>query len=254
MKTNWEIFFDHHSSKYMKESFTKDTIREVDFLVEELQLPEGSSIIDIGCGTGRHSIELAKRGFKVTGIDVSKGMLKEAEKTAKKENVNMRFIKADAVNFKINERFDAAVCLCEGAFALLGLDEDPREHDFEILKNINLLLKSNAKFILTTLNGLKMIRDYNQDDVRKGVFDPLTITETHPMKYETRMGTEKVIVKEKGYTGLELKYLLESSGFKVENIWGGTAGNWGRRTIQLNEIEIMAVCYKVDEVLLEKGV
>jgi len=248
MKKDWEVFFDHHSPKYMDEVFTKDTINEVNFLVEELQLPADSSIIDIGCGTGRHSIELAKRGFKITGIDISKGMLKEAEKTALKEKVNVRFIKADAVKFRSDEKFDAAVCLCEGAFALLGLDEDPQEHDFKILKNINSLLKSNAKFILTTLNGLKMIRDYKQDDVKKGVFDPLSITETHPMEYETGIGTEKVIVKEKGYTAPELKYLLESSGFKVENIWGGTAGNWGRRAIQLDEIEIMVVNRKVKEI------
>ena len=138
MKKNWEIFFDHHSSKYMDEVFTKNTITEVDFLVEEFQLPAGSLIIDVGCGTGRHSIELAKRGFNVTGIDISEGMLKEAEKTAQKENVKVKFIKADAVKFRTDEKFNAAVCLCEGAFALLGLDEDPREHDLKILKTINI--------------------------------------------------------------------------------------------------------------------
>lgn len=248
MKKNWEIFFDHHATKYMDEIFTKDTINEVKFLLDILQLKKGSSIIDVGCGTGRHSTELAIHGFKVTGIDISEGMLEEAEKTARNGNVNVRFIKADVVKFKTDEKFDAAVCLCEGAYALLGLDEDPREHDMKILKNINSMLKTNAKFILTTLNGLKMIRDYSQDDVENGVFDPLTLTETHPMEYETEAGKEKVIVKEKGYTAPELKSLLESSGFEVENIWGGTAGNWGRRTIQLDEIEIMAVCYKVNEV------
>jgi len=248
MKKNWEIFFDHYSSKYMKESFTRDTVREVDFLVEEIQLPAGSSIIDIGCGTGRHSIELAKRGLKVTGIDISEGMLKEAEKTSRDANVKVRFIKADAVKFRTDEKFDAAVCLCEGAFALLGIDENPEEHDLKILRNIHSCLKPGAKFILTTLNGLKMIRKYNEDDVKNGVFDPFSITETHPMEYESGMGTEKVIVIEKGYTGLELKYLLKLSGFKVENIWGGTAGNWGRRSIQLDEFEIMAVCSKVNEI------
>jgi cyclopropane fatty-acyl-phospholipid synthase-like methyltransferase len=248
MKKEWEIFFDHHSLKYMDEVFTKNTIKEVDFLVEELQLPVGSSIIDIGCGTGRHSIELAKRGFNVTGIDISVGMLKEAEKTAHKEKVNVKYIKADAVEFSVDEMFDAAVCLCEGAFALLGLDEEPFDHDLKILENINASLKQNSKFILTTLNGLKMIRDYNQDDVMKEKFDPLKIIEIHSMEYETEKGIEKVTIKEKGYTGLELKYLLESAGFEVENIWGGTAGNWGKRKIQLDEIEIMAECRKVSDV------
>ena len=248
MKKNWEIFFDHHSSKYMDEVFTKNTIKEIDFLVEEFLLPTGSSIIDVGCGTGRHSIELAKRGFNVTGIDISEGMLSEAVKTAKAENVEVNFIKADATGFKTDDKYDAAVCLCEGAFALIGVDEDPFEHDSKILKNINAILKDGAKFIITTLNALRMIREYSQDDVKKGIFDPYTLTETHPMEYKTDLGNEKVIVKEKGYTALELKYLLESSGFFVENIWGGTAGNWGKRIIQLDEIEIMAVCRKVDEV------
>ncbi|MFC2093740.1 class I SAM-dependent methyltransferase [Bacteroidota bacterium] len=248
MKKDWEIFFDHHSSKYMDEVFTKNTIKEVDFLVEEFLLPAGSSIIDIGCGTGRHSIELAKRGFKVTGIDISEGMLNESEKTANAENVKVNFIKADATSFKTEDKFDAAVCLCEGAFALIGINEDPYEHDSNILKNVNASLKQGTKFIITTLNTLRMIREYSQNDVKKGTFDPYTITETHPMEYKTDLGNEKVIVKEKGYTGLELKYLLESSGFAVENIWGGTAGNWGRRTIQLDEIEIMAVCSKADDI------
>ena len=248
MKNNWEIFFDHHSSKYMDEVFTKNTIKEVDFLVAEFQLPVGSSIIDIGCGTGRHSIELAKRGFNVTGIDISKGMLIEAEKTANAENVEANFIKADATNFKIKDKYDAAVCLCEGAFALIEVDEDPFEHDSKILKNVNASLKHDAKFLITTLNALRMIREYNQDEVKKGIFDPYTLTETHSMEYMTDLGNDKVIVKEKGYTGLELKYLLESSGFAVENIWGGTAGSWNKEQIQLDEIEIMAVCRKLDDI------
>ena len=248
MKKNWEIFFDHHSPKYMDEVFTKNTIKEVAFLLEEFQLPAGSSIIDIGCGTGRHSIELAKRGFNVTGIDISEGMLSEAVKTAKAENVKVNFIKADATSFKAEDKYDAAVCLCEGAFALIGIDEDPFEHDSRILKNVNASLKQGAKFSITTLNALRMIREYSQDDVKKGTFDTYTLTETHPMEYKTDLGNEKVIVKEKGYTGLELKYLLESSGFAVEHIWGGTAGNWGKRKIQLDEIEIMVVCCKVDDV------
>lgn len=73
MSTNndWVTFFDAHSSIYDENIFTKNTLYEVDFLLEELQLSPGARILDIGCGTGRHSIELAKRGYRMTGLDRS---------------------------------------------------------------------------------------------------------------------------------------------------------------------------------------
>ena len=95
----------------MENSFTKNTVAEVDFLLEELNLPSGSSILDIGCGTGRHSVELARRGYQVTGVDISFRMLAEAEKAAKEVGVEVEFIHADATRFSSEKLFDAAICL-----------------------------------------------------------------------------------------------------------------------------------------------
>ena len=74
-KSTWEAFFDAHAPVYEENVFTKNTVREADFLVEELAPPPGGRILDVGCGTGRHSIELARRGYSVTGVDLSFGML-----------------------------------------------------------------------------------------------------------------------------------------------------------------------------------
>ena len=79
-KADWEKFFDGHAPVYMDNCFTKNTVNEVDFLVEELRLKPGATILDVGCGTGRHAIELARRGYMVTGVDLSSGMLAEAKK------------------------------------------------------------------------------------------------------------------------------------------------------------------------------
>ena len=82
-KNTWEAFFDAHAPVYEDNVFTKNTVREVDFLLEELSLQPGDSILDVGCGTGRHSIELAKRGYAVTGLDLSSEMLARAADAAR---------------------------------------------------------------------------------------------------------------------------------------------------------------------------
>ena len=90
--SKWEQFFNGHAPIYMNNGFTKNTLAEVDFLIEELKLPSGSSILDMGCGTGRHSVELAKRGYAVTGVDLSAGMLAEARKAAETAGVTVEWI------------------------------------------------------------------------------------------------------------------------------------------------------------------
>ena len=240
----WQEFFDGHAPYYMNNSFTKDTVREADFLIEELGLPPRSRILDIGCGTGRHAIELAKRGYRVTGVDISSGMLSEAEKAAEKAGVFVEWIHADATRFRSSRRFDAAICLCEGAFSLLGMEDDPIQHDLAILRNIHNTLKPGTTLILTAPNGFAKIRRHTQADVESGKFDPLTLVETLTVDWSTPKGKRSVRVKERGYLPQDLRQLCHQAGFEVEHIWGGTAGNWGRRTIDLDEMEIMMVARK----------
>ena len=115
----WERFFDGHAPVYMDNSFTRNTVQEVDFILAELELPLKSCILDIGCGTGRHAVELAKRGYQITGVDISAGMLVEARKAARQAKVDVTWVQADAVKLTSAEKFDAAICLCEGAIGLL---------------------------------------------------------------------------------------------------------------------------------------
>lgn len=176
-KNNWETFFDAHAPNYMKNGFTKNTLLEVDFIIDELKLSAGSVVLDVGCGTGRHAIELASRGCQVTGVDISSGMLSEARKAATKANVNVEWIHSDAVIFTPNQSFDAVICLCEGAFGLVGRDEEPVERDLAILKNISTALKPNGRFILTTINAYSKVRKITQEHVETGRFNPLTMVE-----------------------------------------------------------------------------
>lgn len=244
-KTKWETFFDAHAPVYDENVFTKNTVQEVDFLLEELGLAPSCSILDAGCGTGRHSIELAKRGYAVTGLDLSSEMLARAASAAKTADVHVEWIHSDATEFSFPRRFDASICLCEGAFGLLGPGDDPIDQPLSILRNVSRSLKPQAKAVFTVLNAAAMLRKYQNKDVAEGRFDPLTIVESS--EYPPREGLLAVAVRERGFVPTELRLLFRLAGMSVVNIWGGTAGNWGRRPLDLDEIEIMIVARKTAE-------
>lgn len=250
-KSTWERFFDAHAPIYEENVFTKNTIREVEFLLEELRLPPGGAVLDVGCGTGRHAIELAKRGYVVTGLDLSSQMLSRAAEAAKVSSVQVEWIRSNATRFTFPGRFDAAVCLCEGAFGLLGTDDDPIDQPLSILCNISRSLKPQARALFTVLNGAHMLRKHQNKDVKEGRFDPLIMVECgeHP----PREGLPAVAVRERSFVPTELALLFRIAGMSVDNMWGGTAGNWGRRALDLDEIEIMIVAHKTAEPWVEVG-
>ncbi len=241
-QTTWESFFDRHAPIYEDNIFTKNTAPEVDFLLEELRISPGGSILDVGCGTGRHSIELAKRGYTMTGLDLSSGMLARAAAAAKAAGVHVRWVHADATKFSLPEKYDAAICLCEGAFGLLGRADDPIDQPLAILRNISQSLRPEAKVVLTVLNGIRMLRMHQNLDVAKGRFDPLTLVASSEVA--PREGLPAVAVRERAFVPTELRLLFSLAKMSILNIWGGTAGNWGRRTVDLDEIEIMVVARK----------
>jgi len=148
MKQWYESLFENYGKKYDNENFTQGTIGECDFIEKEIDFNKSLKIIDIGCGTGRHSIELAKRGYKVTGIDLSESLLNRAK--AKAQNLQIDFQKHDARKLPFKSEYDLAIMFCEGAFPLMETDE----MNYEILRNATNSLKAAGKLIFTTLNGL----------------------------------------------------------------------------------------------------
>jgi SAM-dependent methyltransferase len=239
---SWERFFDAHAPIYDEQVFTRNTTDEVAFLLAELQLGPGSAVLDVACGTGRHSIELAKRGCAVTGLDLSSTMLSRAAAAAKAARVSVAWIRADATRFEFTGRFDAALCLCEGACGLLDRADDPIEQPLSILRNIARSLKPEGRALFTVLNGAAMLRRARDVDVAEGRFDPLTMVAASEVP--PRDGLPPMAVRERGFLPTELRLLFRIAGFSVDHIWGGTAGNWGHRPLDLDEMEVMIVARK----------
>jgi len=238
--TQWRDFFDGHAPRYMDEPFTVGTVAEVDFAERELGLAPGAHVLDVGCGAGRHSVELARRGYRVTGLDLSAGMLEQARVAAGAAGVEVRWIETDATEFVLDEPADAGLCVCEGAFSLLGAADDPWSHDHAILRCIHDALRPGGPLLLTALSVLRVARLVTPDDVAAGRFDPLTSVETDTLEYGEG-GERRFAARERLYTPVELARFVGEAGFAVEHVGGGTAGMWGRRPLDLDEYEIMVI-------------
>lgn len=240
-REGWRAFFDGHAPTYMQNVFTRNTACEVEFLVGELRLRPGSRLLDLGCGTGRHAVELARRGFRMVGVDLSRGMLRQAQAAAKAAGVAVDWLQADAKRFAAPAWFDGAICLCEGAFGLTELDEDPMAHDEAIALNLAHSLRLGGRLVLTASNGLRFLNQYAADDIRRGDFDPATLTERVTMEWTEGEARRQAVVREHGHRPEGLRALFETAGFTVEHVGGGTAGNWGHRPVDPDEYEIMLI-------------
>jgi len=149
MKKWYEALFENYARKYDEEVFVRGTLGECDFIEKEISHDKSIRILDVGCGTGRHVIELANRGYNVTGIDLSEAQLARAREKAEEAGAKVEFLLLDARQLPFRNEFDAAIMLCEGGFPLMETDE----MNYQILKGVARALRSPGRFIFTTLNG-----------------------------------------------------------------------------------------------------
>lgn len=236
-KKQWyESLFENYGKKYDLESFTVGTIGECDFIEKELGYDRSKRILDVGCGTGRHAIELTKRGYHVTGVDLSASQLKRAAEKASAEGLQIKFLMHDARNLPFNGEFDTAIMLCEGGFPLMETDE----MNFDILRSVARSLRKPGKFIFTTLNGLfplyHSVEKFGDEATDEGnatyqgnTFDLMTFRDHNITEFEDDDGNKKTLdCNERYYVPSEITWLLKSLGFKTVDIFGAKLGAFSR--------------------------
>lgn len=253
-KKQWyESLFENYAEKYDNESFTQGTIGECNFIETELNLDKRLKILDVGCGTGRHSIELSKRGYNVTGIDLSETQLARAKKKAKDNNLIINFQQQDARKLTFNDEFDVVIMLCEGGFPLMETDE----MNYEILKRVTKSLKEKCKFIFTTLNGLFPLyhsvenflaskTEEGNATYRNNTFDLMTFRDYNITEFEDDFGNKKKLeCNERYYMPSEITWLLKSLGYVKVDIYGAKLGAFSRKDkLSTEDFEMLVIAEK----------
>lgn len=124
------------------------TQEQVEFLERVLNLRPGSKILDLACGYGRHVIELACRGYAVTGLDINPFFLHEAEKETKFPGVNVELVRGDMRHVCFQEQtFDAVINM----YTSFGYFKT-QEEDQEVLNGVYGILRPGGKFVIDTVN------------------------------------------------------------------------------------------------------
>lgn len=223
----WKNFFGRNFLTFGLKPREEKAKKEVDFLVDVLDLPRRAKILDLACGAGRHSMELAKRGYRVVGVDFNKEHLEYAKKKAKKFRVKVEFIQCDMIKLDFVGQFDAVINM----FTSFGYF-DTEEENFKVLENVATALKNGGKFLIDTAN-----RDYILKHFEKmgwGKVDEGYILEERDFDFSTNHVKTKwtffsdkkreIVEKESSvrmYSLHELKAMFERVGLRLVKGFGG---------------------------------
>jgi 2-polyprenyl-3-methyl-5-hydroxy-6-metoxy-1,4-benzoquinol methylase len=193
-----------------------------------LDPPPGSPelrLLDLCCGMGRISLELAGRGFAVTGVDITESYLGAAKEDADREKLDIEFIREDARSFRRPGFFDTAVNL----YISFGYFENPRD-DALVARNVYESLKPGGTFIIETLGKEIAVRDFTEAEwfERAGF---MVLTEYTPVDSWSCLKNRWILINDKRriektftqrlYAASELRALLEQAGFSRVELYGG---------------------------------
>ena len=200
----------------------KDTKADVDFICKVLELNKEDKVLDLFCGFGRHSIELAKRGYSATAIDYNRSYLEFGKKLCEGMDNTPNFVQGDVRSINYGDNYDAAIIM----FNSFGYFND--NEDKLILDKIYNVLKPKGKFLIEILNRDWILKNYK--DKQESEFGSIKVIEkrefdilTSRNNFIIERSEENRIVSKKGswrlYSPHEIKNVLEGIGFHLVNAY-----------------------------------
>ncbi len=203
--------------------------QDIEHAITMMKLEPGARICDLCCGIGRHSVELAKRGFQVTSVDRTIHYLERAKAKAKAERLDIEFVHQDARNFRRPVAFDAVINL----YTSFGYFKDPGEN-IAVLENINASLKPGGKLLMELMGKEVLARIFQERDWRQED-DTILLEERKVGKNWEFIEARWILFKggqkheqtffTKLYSAVELIEMFSRCGFKAMETFGGLDGS-----------------------------
>jgi 2-polyprenyl-3-methyl-5-hydroxy-6-metoxy-1,4-benzoquinol methylase len=205
------------------------TARDVELILVQLELSPGARVLDVGCGPGRHTVELARRGYEVLGIDPSRAMIEAARARAAASDVAPDFRQVGGESFRAEREFDAAICL----FTTLGQISEQGENS-GLVPRVYDALCPGGYFVVETPQREWVVRHLERAE-RLGAgerytdvtrqYDAKAKTVTEVFKVVSPQVTESYLLRYRLYSRTELSGLLEGAGFTIVASFGNYEGD-----------------------------
>ncbi len=224
------------SEGYLKVYSHRDDVEAeilAELIMKNINLNNDASVLDMACGAGRHSIALAKRGFKVTAVDLSERLLIEARKNSQIAGVEINYMLSDIREFNSEYKFDLALNL----FTSIGYFDEDNEN-FSVIKKAYDLLKKNGYFVLDYFNKDYLVKNLVPTSVISVNGDRIvqnrSIKGNRVVKNITIAKNSQVnefYESVRLFSFDELSETLSKTGFKIEKVLGDFKGNIFDKTI-----------------------
>ena len=221
----WEDFFQGVALDFWRAAISADLTRaEADFLAKQLQVTRSDKVLDAPCGNGRLSIELAQRGFALTGVDIASEFMDEAKSNSSEAGVNVEWHNRDMRDLPWDREFDGAFCFGNS----FGYLDDDANVDF--LRAVSKVLKPGSRFILDApaiaecilptfqasrsmeIAGIKVDIEHRYDHEQGRMFNDFTFTRNGVV--DQRPSSQRA------YSFHELSELLRAAGLDTVAAYG----------------------------------
>lgn len=229
----FEPVADHLGEAYLRYSFTRGTVGEVDALLTHSGIGPGARVLDVGCGPGRHALELASRGYEVVGVDISATFVALAETAAARRGLTgATFAVADARSLSFWQEFDLVISLCQGAFGLTGGPAAGSPVGFEldepVLAGMAAAAKPGGTVIVSAFSAYFQMRFAEDDRTRIETFDAALGVNEEETVIRSPGGEERPTrLWTTCYTPRELRLLARIVGLTPIDVHGVTPGRYG---------------------------
>jgi len=227
MNKEWfqdQEFWEEYRSVLFHEHRLQTTPQQVKRLIDLLELRKGDKILDMCCGVGRHSIEFARRGYDVTGVDISEYYIQEARGKASNTGVSVEFVQDDMRKFKREEEYDAAMIF----FTSFGYFVDDRDN-LKVIENVYSSLKPGGAFLIDIMGKEVWARVFSERDWGR-MGDGFFLEEREVKGDWDLIESNWILIQDgevhehpfitKLYSAKEMREMLKKVGFRFVEIYG----------------------------------